>query len=287
MRTRGATLVHHGGGTVPLVGPRPILLTVHDLQYRELPELFSATRLRYLRSMLPRSVARADVIATPTEFVRGTVIAAFGIDPDRIVVVPHGVPESPRPSDEAIASTRRRYGLDDAPYAVYPAITHPHKDHRVLLEALARPSVDPALRLVLLGGPGAAEQQVAAAIGALGLSSRVVRPGRVPDADRDALVAGAVALAFPSRYEGFGAPLIEAMALGTPVVCRDHPALREVAGDAAIVVGGDPDGWAEALSCVEQRRAGLVAAGHRRVAARFTQRASGLALAAAYRQVAG
>ncbi len=298
-RTRGFDVVHHGGGTAPLVGPRPILLTVHDLQYLEYPQYFSQLRLRYLRSMLPRSVGRASVVATPSEFVRGTVIEAFGIDAARVVVVPHGVRSTPiengvrstpienglaggvAPTAHQITDVRRRYGLGDGPYVVYPAITHPHKNHRLLLEVMARHWTDPTLRLVLLGGAGAADTEVGRTIADLGLGDRVVRPGRVPDADRDALIAGATALVFPSRYEGFGAPLIEAMALGTPVVCGDHPALREVAGRAAIVLPDDVEAWSSALHDVERRRAELIAAGRERLT-HYTLAASGAALLDAY-----
>jgi alpha-1,3-rhamnosyl/mannosyltransferase len=289
-QTRGFDIVHHGGGTAPLVGSRPILLTVHDLQYLELPQYFSAPRLRYLRVMLPRSVARASVVATPSEFVRGTVVDAFGIDAARVVVVPHGVRSSPiesgvgcadTPTVEQIGEVRRRYRLGDGPYVVYPAITHPHKNHRLLLEVMARHWNDPTLRLVLLGGVGAADAEVGRAIVDLGIGDRVVRPGRVPAADRDALIAGATALVFPSRYEGFGAPLIEAMALDTPVVCGDHPALREVAGSAAIVLPDDVDAWSGALEEAGRRRAELIAAGRERLT-HYTLAASGTALLDAY-----
>ena len=284
-RSSGFDVVHHGGGTTPLIGPRPILLTVHDLQYLELPQYFSRSRLNYLRLMMPRSVARAAVVATPSEFVRGTVIEAFGIDAARVVVVPHGV--RTRQSSTACGArsptcaVRKRYGLGEGPYVVYPAITHPHKNHQLLIELLARHWTDPELRLVLLGGAGAVDADVARSIIDRGVGDRVVRPGRVPDADRDALIAGATALVFPSRYEGFGAPLIEAMAVGTPVVCGDHPALREVAGTAAIVLPDDVDAWSGALDEVARRRAELVAAGRER-ASHYTLAASGQALVDAY-----
>ena len=279
-RTSGFDIVHHGGGTAPLVGPRPILLTVHDLQYLELPRNFSTSRLRYLRWMMPRSVARSSVVATPSEFVRGTVIDAFGIDAARVVVVPHGVRRADPPPVEQIADARRRYSVGEGPYVVYPAITHPHKNHRLLFDVMARHWVDP-LRLVLLGGVGAADAEVDRAIVELGLSDRVVRPGRVSSADRDALIAGATALVFPSRFEGFGAPLIEAMALGTPVICGDHPALREVAGSAAIVLPDDLDAWSGALDAARGRRTELIAAGRARVT-HYTLEASGAALLDAY-----
>jgi alpha-1,3-rhamnosyl/mannosyltransferase len=175
----------------------------------------------------------------------------------------------------------RRYSLGDGPYVIYPAITHPHKNHQLLLDVMSRHWTDPTLRLVLIGGAGAAEDEVASAIAELRLGNRVVRPGRVPSDDRDALIAGAAALVFPSRYEGFGAPVVEAMALGTPVVTGDHPAVREVAGSAAIVLPDDADAWSGALDEVGRRRAELVAAGHER-ADRYTLEASGAALVDAY-----
>jgi glycosyltransferase involved in cell wall biosynthesis len=279
--TKGFDIVHHGGGTAPLVGSRPILLTVHDLQYLELPQYFSPVRLRYLRWMMPRSVARASVVATPSEFVRGTVIDAFGIDAARVVVVPHGVRSGVAPTSQQIADVRRRYRLGDGTYVVYPAITHPHKNHHLLLEVMARHWTDPTLRVVLVGGAGATDADVGRAIVDLGLGDRVVRPGRVPAADRDALIAGATALVFPSRYEGFGAPLIEAMALDTPVVCGDHPALREVVGSAAIVLPDDVDAWSGALRDVDRTRAELIAAGRERLT-HYTLAVSGAALLDAY-----
>ena len=164
---------------------------------------------------------------------------------------------------------------------VYPAITHPHKNHRFLLELMARHWTDPDLRLVLLGGRGAAEEEVAADIVRLGLEQRVVRPGRVPDAHRDGLIAAADALVFPSQYEGFGAPAVEAMALGTPVICSDQPALAEVVGEAGLVLPLDVDAWADALDTVAARADEMCSAGRDRARAFSTER-SGAELAAAY-----
>jgi glycosyltransferase involved in cell wall biosynthesis len=281
-QTRRAALVHHGGGTAPRVGTRPFVLTVHDLQFLTYPEYVHPVKLRYLRRAVRSSVRRAAVTAVPSEYVRRSVLDAYGTDPARVVVVPHGF--EPPESDGAVpasraAVVRARYGLGDERYLVLPAITHPHKGHRFLLDVLARTT---GLRLVLLGGRGAADADVEAAIGSLGLASRVVRLGRVPDADRDAIVADAEALVFPSEYEGFGAPVLEAMALGTPVICSDRTSLPEVAGDAALVTPLDADAWLGALDALPSRRAELIAAGRAR-AATFTLRRSAEALSAAYR----
>ncbi len=281
-RTREAALVHHGGGTAPVGGHRPIVLTIHDLQYLTHPEYLSASKLRYLSWAIPRSVNRATVVAVPTEYVRRTVIDAYGIASDSVVVVPHGVEPALGADAPSALDLRDKYGLGAGRVLVFPAITHPHKGHLFLLDVMARHWDDPDLRLVLLGGEGAVDAEVTATIERLGLVRRVVRPGRVSDAQRDGLIALADALVFPSEYEGFGAPVVEAMALGTPVICSDQPALAEVVGDAGIVLPRDVEAWADALEVLAERRSELRIAGRRR-AASFTAERSGAGLAAAYR----
>ena len=282
-RLGGADVVHHGGGTVPPRSPGPVLLTIHDVQYRTYPEYLSRVKRQYLRLAVPRAIREADVVAVPSEYVRSTILSGYRIDADRVVVVPHGVDRPDRITPAA--EVRERYELGDRPYVIFPALTHPHKNHRFLLDLLAGPWSDPDLALVLLGGRGRAEDEVAAAIASLELGPRVIRPGRVSDADRDGLIAGATALVFPSEYEGFGAPVLEAMTLGTPVICSDRAALPEVAGAAALVLPLELDAWKGALDEVAARRDELVTAGLDR-AALFTTAASGRALASAYRLTA-
>jgi len=282
-RTRRAELVHHGGGTTPLVGARPIVLTIHDLQYLTHPEYHSRNKLRYLRAAVPHSIKRAAVVATPTEWVRSTVIDEFGIDPDRVMVVPHGVEAEIGDGAPTESELRHQYGLGSGRVLVFPAITHPHKGHEFLLDVMAHHWNDPALRLVMTGGAGLAEQQVESKIASLGLADRVVRTGRVPASHRDGLLALAEALVFPSEYEGFGAPVVEAMALGTPVIAADQPAVAEVVGDAGIVLERAVDAWASALDDVAERRTELIAAGRVR-RTDFSVERSGAALAAAYRR---
>ena len=281
-RTRSADLVHHGGGTAPRFGGGPIVLTIHDLQYETFPDYIGAPRLRYLRAVMPRSVARADVITVPTEYVRGTVVDRFTVDPERVVVVPHGVEPDIGVRARSEFELRRDYGLGSGRVVVLPAITHPHKGHGFLLDVMAEHWDDPDLRLVLMGGAGSADNEVQRQIERLGLDQRVVRTGRVDDDDRDGLIRLADALVFPSEYEGFGAPVVEAMALGTPVVCSDQAALREVVADAGLVLPLDRDAWADALDRVESTRDQMRIAGRRR-AAQFTAARSGAGLAAAYR----
>jgi alpha-1,3-rhamnosyl/mannosyltransferase len=282
LRTRPADVVHHGGGTAPLVGTDPYVVTIHDLQYRRFPRYFSRTRRAYLGRMIPRSVRRAAIVTTPSAYVRSTVIDAFRADPDRVVVVPHGIPDVEPPGPDEIAAARAETGVGSRPYVVYPAITHPHKGHRVLVEMLDH--LPPDLALVLVGGVGPAEPALRAAIEASPHRDRVVRTGRVRSRVRDALLADATVLAFPSEYEGFGAPLVEAMAFGTPVVCSDAAAVREVVGDAAVVVEeATGAAWAAAIGVALDDRDVLVARGTERRRA-FTLEESGRALASAYRR---
>jgi glycosyltransferase involved in cell wall biosynthesis len=284
-RTRSADVVHHGGGTAPRVGGRPIVLTIHDLQYETYPEYTSPAKLRYLRAMMPKSVARASVIAVPTDYVRSTVIDRFDVDPERVVVVRHGVEADLGSGARTDVELRHEYGLGNGRVLVLPAITHPHKGHEFLLEVMAAHWPDPELRLVLLGGRGLGDAAVEQAIVRLGLSDRVVRPGRVSDDDRDGLIRLAHALVFPSQYEGFGAPVVEAMALGTPVVCSDQAALVEVVADAGLVLPLEREAWAGALDQVDSDRDAMCLAGRRR-AATFTAAKSGEGLARAYRMAA-
>lgn len=278
--TRGADLVHHAGGTMPLLGPGPQVITVHDLQYLSYPQYFSRARLRYLRQVVPRSLTQAAMVVVPSGYVRSRVMEAFGIAAERVRVVPHGIGSSTQDLADP-QSLRTRYHLGDGPVFVYPAITHPHKNHGLLLTAMARYWKDPDLRLVLLGGQGVAEAEVAQQISDLGLAGRVIRPGRVPAADRDGLIALADALVFPSRYEGFGAPLIEAMTLGTPVAACDLTAISEVVGEAGWLLPDDPEAWADLPAMVGSNGTAMVAAGRKR-SGDFSLQNSAAALLSAY-----
>ena len=283
-RTRGASLVHHGGGTLPARRRQPTVLTIHDLQYRRFPEYFSSLRRSYLNVMMPRSARGATLVTVPTHYVRQTVIDAYGVDPSRIVVVPHGVDDSLNrdctPEDEL----RARFDLGDGPVVVYPAVTHPHKGHRFLIDVADRHWSHLGVRLVLMGGAGAAHAEVQTRLGDPRVARAVVHVGRVSDADRNGFVRMAQALAFPSEYEGFGAPVIEAMQLGTPVVVSDRAALPEVVGDAGLVLALQEDLWAGLPDLVRARRTELVQRGVEHVR-RYSIDASGDALAAAYRMV--
>jgi alpha-1,3-rhamnosyl/mannosyltransferase len=281
VRTRDVDLVHHGGGTRPFRTARRTLLTVHDVQYLSYPQYFSAVRLRYLSMMMPRSLRKATAVAVPSEYVRTTLIDRFGLDPQRVHVVVHGV-ESVDRNTLDIAGVQKRFGLDGLRYLIYPAITHPHKNHEFLVSLLAGPWRRTQHHLVFIGGQGRGHDALMDAIAAHGgVADRIHFTGHVGSADRDALVAGADALVFPSRYEGFGAPVVEAMGLGVPVVASDRTSLPGVVGDGGLVLPLEIDAWASVPDTVAAQHDRLAERGHDR-ARHFTLRASGADLRHAY-----
>lgn len=285
-RTGAADLVHHAGGTAPPRSRRPYVLTLHDLQPLEATATHSWFKRRYLAVVVPRALRGARRVIVPSEFVRSTVLARTGVDPERVVVVPHGV--AVHTAATAAEVLRDQYHLDGR-VVLYPAITYPHKDHQTLLEAFARVlDACPDALLVLTGRADSAEHQVQTTIGRLGIAERVRRLGRVSAADMAGLYGLAELVAVPSRYEGFGLPAAEAMAYGVPVVAADVSALPEVVADAGVLVPpGDVAGWAGALAGLladPDRQSRLAAAGRDRVARSFSWGANARALADVYRE---
>jgi glycosyltransferase involved in cell wall biosynthesis len=198
-------------------------------------------------------------------------------------VVRHGLEPRFVSDTSPEADLRSRFNLGARRVVTFPAITHPHKNHRFLLELLAGEGdfADPSLVLVCTGGEGRAEESVRAMAKELGVTDRVRFLGRVSAADRNGLITLSEAMVFPSEYEGFGAPVIEAMLLGAPVVCSDRASLPEVAGDAAVVLPLNARDWSNALTRVNVHRHHIVAAGRAR-AAQFTTAVSAAELIACY-----
>ncbi len=245
-------VVHHAGGTMPPIRLRPGLVTLHDLQPITHPERFGLLKRTYIRLLAPRSLRRAVRVVCLSRFTAGDAIAIAGVDPARLAIVPSGVEFDPAEPGVASVDVLERLGLHERRYLLYPAITYEHKNHRTLVEAFARlVAAHPELRLVLTGGTGGAEAALQERITRLGLADRVVRTGRIPAADLDTLYRGAMLMAFPSSYEGFGLPVLEAMSRRCPVVASDVGGLPEVGGDAVDLVDPfDIDGWVAALARV-------------------------------------
>jgi hypothetical protein len=277
---RRVEVVHHAGGTAPPVG-RPIVLTIHDLQYRAFPQFFHPVKRAFLDASVPRAVGRAAVITVPSEFVRADVHAAFAVPLDRIVVVPHMLPEQ---GNRRSAPTFARYALSER--FVYPAVTWPHKNHSVLIKRspVSTRGTATSGSCSARRGPATPPRRTRRSPGA----HRACSPlGTGPGAPATRVYRAALALAFPSRYEGFGAPVIEAMAAGCPVIASATTALPEVVGDAGSLV--DPDDasvWAAAITAMADDaalRRRLIDAGYQRVG-RFTSSRSAELMIGAYRQ---
>jgi glycosyltransferase involved in cell wall biosynthesis len=254
------------------------VVTVHDLAFLDHPE-FLAPSQQDLPELVMRSVARAAVVCTPSAAVARQVAHRLNVPEERIVVTPLGVDPTWLSASPPSPALRARLGLPPR-YLVFVGAAQPRKGLDVLLAAhAAHADLAP---LVLAGPPGWGP--------ALTTSSRVHALGYLDEADLLCVVAGAVALALPSREEGFGLPVLEAMATGIPVVCSDLPALREVAGGlATLVPAADPAALATALASVDGRlddagRDPVSTAARQVHAARYTWQACAQATVHAYRK---
>lgn len=251
-RRAGVDIVHHAGGTMPVVRSVAGVLTVHDLQPLFLPDNFGVAKNLYLRRRLGPSVHEAALVTTISEYTRRSLVERLGADPLKVEVVPPTADpvDGADPRRTGAAATRVR-GLPPElrrPFFLYPAVTYPHKNHLVLVRAFARVAAVRDVQLVLTGGVARMEGIVRFVAAQLGVGDRVRRLGRIPRAELDDLYRAATALVFPSRFEGFGIPVLEAMSRGCPVIAADVTALPEVVGGAGVLVSpDDPEAWARAM----------------------------------------
>jgi glycosyltransferase involved in cell wall biosynthesis len=269
-------VVHGPNFLVPPARRAARVITVHDLTAVHHPELCTDHTRTYPQA-IRRAIDRGAWVHTVSEFVRGEVIEHFGAEPDRVVTVPNGVDAIPD-ADPAIG--RQLAGGDE--YLVAIGTIEPRKDYPGLVAAFdAIAAHHPRLRLVIAGPDGWGMAPFEDALERSPHRARIVRLGYVDEPVRAALLRGATALVYPSIYEGFGLPPLEAMGAGTPVVATAAGAVREVCGDAAELVPlGDRDALAAGIERVltdDARRAELVARGRAR-AARYTwaEQVSGL-----------
>jgi alpha-1,3-rhamnosyl/mannosyltransferase len=261
------------------------MVTVHDLQPLLFPEYFSRIKNAYLRWRLEPSVRKSRCVVTLTSYTASTITEEFGVPVD---LVPPGYSASidtPPSSDP-----RERYDLH-GPFFLYPAITYPHKNHATLVRAFAGVvAKQPDALLVLTHRAAQTEASLQDLIARLDIATHVRRIGHVERADLNWLYANAVALTFPSRFEGFGMPVLEAMGHRCPVIAADATALPEVVGGAGLLVDPDDDAaWTAAMLELlgdETRRGQLADAAAARVAEHFQWRASAERLHETYLRVA-
>jgi len=268
-------LFHAPDFTLPPVLRARTLVTVHDLSFLRLPECFPDGLLRYLKAAVPRAIRRADHVISDSHNTRRDLMELLGTPGAEITVIHSGVEPRFRPmtgeaDGETLAAVRRKYALPQ-PFILSVGTIQPRKNFARLIDAFAMLNSQFAIRnlhLVIAGGKGWLYEKVFERVKALGLEGRVHFPGFVDDVDLPALYNLAGLFAFPSLYEGFGLPPLEAMACGVPVVCSRVSSLPEVVGDAALTVDPlDVTGLAEAMRQAiedETLRASLVARGSQR-----------------------
>jgi glycosyltransferase involved in cell wall biosynthesis len=266
---------------LPLLCPVPGVVTVHDLGYLFYPEAHTRFARWYLDWTTRRHTRVAAHLLADSEATKRDLVRCYGADPERITVVYPGLDPVFRPIEEAqhLAAVRARYGLTEV-YLIHVGTLQPRKNLLRLLEAFEQlldrlPAFRSELQLVLVGKRGWLAEPIVARARSMGERVRLL--GHVERADLPALISGARVLVMPSLYEGFGFPVLEAMACGTPVVASNASSLPEVAGDAALLVDPhDTEALAEALASLltdaevreKLRRLGL------QRAQRFTWRAA-------------
>jgi len=290
-RRAGVDLVHSLANTAPLWGRFRRVVTVNDLIHRFYPDTHGGLKARGMAFLVPAAIRRADRVITISAATADDLVRELGTPREKIDVVPLGVGTTVREAVAPATGLRERFELGDRPIALSVSAKRPHKNLPRLLEALA---LIPAERRPVLVVPGYGtfhDDALAADVQRLGIAGDVRMLGWVDGAELEGLYAEAAVFVFPSLYEGFGLPVLEAMARGVPVACSDRGSLREVAGDAARVF--DPEQPRAIAAAMEEILADpaladrLRAAG-REQAARFTWPTAAQGVLASYeRALAG
>ena len=281
--------LYHEPNYVPLSYDVPVVITIHDLSWIGFPQAHPADRVRWLEQSLPTAIDRANAILVDSDFIRNEVLTTFGVDTDRVHTAHLGVAARFRPHTPAeTAAQLKHFGLEHGRYILTVGTLEPRKNLRHMLEcyALLPASLRERFPLVIAGARGWRSSGLVTQIRRI--NDRHVRfLGHVEGPALPHLYAGAALFAFPSLYEGFGLPPLEAMASGTPVVVSNRASLPEVVGDAGATM--DPYDAAQAAGILQEllevpaQRAAMSERGLAR-AARFTWQACAATTSAVYRK---
>ncbi len=276
----------------PPLCPSRVVVTVHDISYERYPQFFTPAGLRQMRVLVPLTVRCAAAVLTDSEFSKRDIVRRYCTPPEKVVVTPLAADPMYRPlHDEArLADVRERYGTGEQ-FILCVGNLQPRKNLRTLIDAYVRLRRSDATRcrLVLVGRKAWLHDDIFAAARDSGYADDLVFTDYIPDADLVALYNAADVFVYPSIFEGFGLPPLEAMACGTPVICSDTSSLPEVVGDAALMVDPyDIETLAATMADVlrsEGLRANLSARGLQR-AASFSWTETARTIAGVYRDVA-
>lgn len=265
-------VLHSLGNTAPPFMPGRSVVSVLDLIFHHFPNTFPPLARRGLEALVPLAVRRADRVIAISRYTKQDLIAEFGADPGSVDVVYLGCGiEAQAPQESDVERVRSRHGLGDASIVLTVASGLEHKNLARLLEAFAAwlgNEIDSSTKLVIVGHAGLESPALEQKVSELDLSRNVIMTGWVESEDLLALYATSECFIYPSSYEGFGIPVLEAMRRGTPVACSDTTSLPEVAGDAALMF--DPTDTTAIASAIERMlsdsalRERLVAAGRER-----------------------
>ena len=287
----GADVLHMPNYSMPLRPGLPTVVTVHDLSFFTDPERYTQVNGVSLKSATKTSVRQADRLIVPSNATRDELIRVLDAEPGKIDVAYHGVDHRlfHRPDEVQVRRVTARLGLHGRPYVAFLGSLAPRKNAPALVSGWATAVADlPEPPALVLGGGGGWSQELDEAIARVPAHLRLVRPGYLPFADLPGFLGGAVVVAAPSRGEGFGLPVLEAMACGAPVLTTYRTSLPEVGGDAVAYTEPEADSIAVALRALledPERRAALSAAGYAR-AQDFTWAASASAHMASYKRAA-
>lgn len=234
----GADLLHLPAPIAPVRAPVPVVLTIHDMMPWRHPGDYGRVSLRRERAFTRRLARSARRILVPSQFTRGEVIEHLDVDPGAVAVVPHGVDGRFRPHPAGLVERAHRFGIPPGPYVLWVGTPEPRKNAAALERAFRLVRREMGGVHLVMAGPWLADP---AFDGVIAADDGVIRPGFVTDDELSQLYSEASCFVFPSRYEGFGLPLLEAMACGTPVIASNTGAMPEVVGDAGLLVDPDDD----------------------------------------------
>ncbi|HVD42665.1 MAG TPA: glycosyltransferase family 1 protein [Gaiellaceae bacterium] len=244
----GVDVVHSLASTAPSWGSFRRVVTIHDVIYRIHPEAHAGWRSLAMRALVPLAARRSDRVIVPSMATREDLIRLLKVPAEKIDLVPNGLGASPVARWDSEEELRRRYDLGTRPFVLTVSLKRPNKNLLRLLEAMALIPGERRPILVLAGHATPYEAELRARAVDLGLGEHTRFLGWVPSEELEGLYRSATCFVFPSLYEGFGLPVLEAMARGTPVACSNRGALIEVAGDAALLFDPQqPDAIAAAI----------------------------------------